>query len=112
MPNYTVTCDKCGHTEDIVRSLSEHGNWPKCHGKMRQIIKSPQLTPDIQPYKAIATDVATGKPPVIGSRREHKEFLRRNNYVEVGNEKMSAERKHDTVSKQEIKRVMDQIRSR
>jgi hypothetical protein len=42
---------------------------------------------DIDPYRSIATDVATGKRPIIAGRRQHREFLRRNNYLEVGNER-------------------------
>lgn len=44
------------------------------------------IQPDIQPYQAMAFDQATGKAPVITSRREHREFLRRNGYQEIGNE--------------------------
>lgn len=36
---------------------------------------------DIQPYRAIAVDKETGKLPVINSRAQHREFLRRNDYV-------------------------------
>ncbi len=43
---------------------------------------------DIEPYRTAASDVAAGgKRPVIGGRRQHREFLRRNEYVEVGNER-------------------------
>jgi hypothetical protein len=42
------------------------------------------IIPDIEPYVAVAGDMA-GK--VIGSRKEHREFLRRNNFEEIGNEK-------------------------
>lgn len=42
------------------------------------------IQPDIEPYVAVSGDMA-GK--VIRSRREHREFLRRNNFEEVGNEK-------------------------
>lgn len=42
------------------------------------------VQPDLEPYVAVAGDMA-GK--VIRSRREHREFLRRNNFQEVGNEK-------------------------
>lgn len=42
---------------------------------------------DIDPYRAVASDVAAkGKRPVIGGRRQHREFLRRNGYTELGNE--------------------------
>lgn len=46
-----------------------------------------QIIRDIDPYRPVASDVAAGgKRPVIGGRRQHREFLRRNAYVEVGNE--------------------------
>lgn len=46
-----------------------------------------QIIRDIDPYRAVGADVACGdKRPVIGGRRQHREFLRRNGYVEVGNE--------------------------
>jgi hypothetical protein len=41
------------------------------------------VIPDIEPYKAVAGDMA-GK--YIKSRKEHREFLKRNNFQEVGNE--------------------------
>jgi hypothetical protein len=40
--------------------------------------------PDIEPYKAMGGDMA-GK--YIGSRSTHREYLKRNNFIEVGNEK-------------------------
>ena len=49
--------------------------------------KGPAIISDIEPYRAIASDIACGgKRPIIGGRRQHREFLRRNGYVEVGNE--------------------------
>jgi hypothetical protein len=42
---------------------------------------------DIEPYRPVAADVASGgKRPIIGSRSRHREFLRDNRYVETGNE--------------------------
>jgi hypothetical protein len=50
--------------------------------------KGPAIISDIEPYRAVASDVACGgKRPVIGGRRQHREFLQRNGYVEVGNER-------------------------
>lgn len=47
-----------------------------------------QIVRDIEPYRPVASDVAAeNKRPVIGGRRQHREFLRRNGYVEVGNER-------------------------
>ena len=46
-----------------------------------------QIVRDLEPYRPVASDVAAGgKRPVIGGRRQHREFLRRNAYIEVGNE--------------------------
>lgn len=41
---------------------------------------------DIQPYKAIAIDKETGKIPVINSRKDHREFLHKNGYIELGDD--------------------------
>lgn len=42
---------------------------------------------DIEPYRTVASDVASGgAQAVIGSRSRHRAFLRDNAYVEVGNE--------------------------
>jgi hypothetical protein len=40
---------------------------------------------DIEPYKTVAADT-NGKRVVVGGRRQHREFLNRNGYVEMGNE--------------------------
>lgn len=42
------------------------------------------VLPEFQPYKPVTGDM---EGQWITSRRQHKEFLRRNNLVEVGNEK-------------------------
>lgn len=63
--------------------------WPEaCYGHFGGASRSsgPQIIKDIDPYRAVAVDVATGKPPVIRSRRDHRAFLKRNGYVEVGNQ--------------------------
>lgn len=63
--------------------------WPQgCYGHFGSASQRSgiQIIKDIEPYKAVAVDSRTGKVPKIGSRREHREFLRANNYVEVGNE--------------------------
>jgi hypothetical protein len=64
-----------------------------------------QIIRDIDPYRAAGSDIAAdNKRPMIGGRRQHREFLRRNNYIEVGNEiPISGER--PTLSKAE--RVAD-----
>lgn len=44
---------------------------------------------DMKPYMAVAGDM-TGKE--VSGRRAHREFLKRNNFIEVGNEKGEFER--------------------
>lgn len=46
--------------------------------------KAHYIQPDLEPYMAVSGDMA-GK--MIRSRREHREFLKRNRFEEVGNEK-------------------------
>lgn len=55
---------------------------------------APMVISDIQPYRATAADKATGKRPVIGGRRQHREFLQANGYRELGNE-MPSQRRED-----------------
>ena len=88
MPIYALMCDSCGSEQDIYRSIAKiDESLPSCCGEtMRRRICAPLVIADIAPYQAMAVDVATGKAPVISSRSRHKEFLRRNDYVEVGNE--------------------------
>lgn len=88
--------------------------WPeKCYAHFPAIASSStQIIKDIDPYKTVAADV-NGRPAKIGSRREHREFLKRNNYVEVGNDPMRAPKPQiDTVSGREIKAVIDKLKSR
>lgn len=53
---------------------------------------APMVIGDLPEYRAAAADKDTGKRPVIGGRRQHREFLQRNGYVEVGNEMPTARR--------------------
>ena len=47
-----------------------------------------QIIRDQEPYRTAAADIAAdGKRVVIGGRRQHREFIKRNGYVEVGNER-------------------------
>ena len=49
----------------------------------KEKVRSHYVIPDIQPYKAVAGDMA-GK--MITSRSQHRAFLKRNGFEEVGNE--------------------------
>lgn len=83
-------CRICGPTKPKINDqFHEMDAWPEaCYGHFVSKAErgSFQIIRDIDPYKAVAVDSRTGKAPRIGSRREHREFLKANNYVEVGNE--------------------------
>jgi hypothetical protein len=92
MPLYATCCQSCGKEDQIYRQVAERDlNIPEClycGGEMKRMITAPMVAPDIGPYQAVAVDVATGKPPVINSRSAHRDFLKRNGYTEVGNERV------------------------
>jgi hypothetical protein len=92
MPMYATCCQACGNEDQIYRTVAERDlNIPEClhcGGEMKRMITAPMVAPDIGPYQAVAVDVATGKPPVINSRSAHRDFLKRNGYTEVGNERV------------------------
>jgi len=94
-----IYCGKCG---------SFFKNWKQdiidCCEKPMSVLADPKLgavaikkasyhiAPDIQPYQAMAVDKQTGVAPMITSRRAHKEFIKRNGFVEVGNEMPKAQK--------------------
>ena len=57
---------------------------------------APMVIGDLPEYRAAAADKHTGKRPMIGGRRQHREFLQRNGYVEVGNEMPTLQREQMT----------------
>ena len=97
-------------TLDAMVEIGVGSNYPREQPSGVQIIR------DIEPYRTAASDVASdGKRAIIGSRSRHREFLRDNRYVEVGNEKpMSGPM--PTISREErindIRRAMGDFGSR
>jgi hypothetical protein len=71
--------------EEIFRKIADREkNLPLCHNQpMKNILSASMVNVDITPYMAVAVDKKTGKKPYITSRKAHKEFLRRNDYVEL-----------------------------
>jgi len=85
---------------------------PVCCGvTMRRKICAPMVVADIQPYQAMGVDAASGKAPVITSRSQHREYLKRNGYVEVGNEmpKQSSEIKGDFNNRAELREAVREV---
>ncbi len=71
-----------------------------------------QIIKDIDPYRAVAVDVATDSAPAIGSRREHREFLKRNGYHEVGNEKIGPKTQEFTPVRDDLRRAVQEVKNR
>jgi len=88
--------------------------WPeKCYGHFRSKAQREgiQIIKDIQPYRAVAVDKRTGKVPTLGSRREHREFLKENNYVEIGNEPIRPPLEHEAPdSRADIARTINHMK--
>lgn len=55
------------------------------------------VVPDINPYNTVAADKETGKRVHVAGRKQHREFLRRNGYEEIGNEKFKPSPKKDGI---------------
>lgn len=102
-------CRVCTGWHDLAEAWPEEclGHFGSRQQTSIQIIK------DIEPYKAIATDCATGKRPNIGSRSTHREFLKRNGYVEMGNEPVK-QRPWDygkEITPKDVRQTYEQLRS-
>jgi len=65
---------------------------------MTRKIMPTSVQADINPYRSVAVDKETGKPVVVNSRKQHREFLKRNDYVEVGNEAPKFKHRDDSDS--------------
>lgn len=102
-------CRSCEDFHDLDRP------WPDaCYGHFRKRSgsASTQIIRDIDPYQAVAGDVALGgKLPKIGGRRQHREFLKRNGYHNT--EKDSSPKKPDygpEVTEREVRQVYERLR--
>ncbi len=75
--------------------------------------KGPALISDIEGYRAMGADVACGgKRPFITSRSQHRAYLKRNGYVETGNETPRVYDDRPTMREMQQSRVDDIKRAR
>lgn len=84
MPTYEYRCRTCSKEKSEYRTIENRNQAPICYcgGEMMKVISAPAMVmPDIAPYKAVAGDQRW-----ITSRAKHREFLRSNDLIEVGNE--------------------------
>lgn len=87
MPIYRYAC-KCGKQYDEFRKIENRSDAPECVcGELTELrIMGCSVQGDNTDYMSVATDKETGKRVSVRSRRQHREFLARNDYIEVGNE--------------------------
>ena len=103
-------CRSCGGFHDLAET------WPEgClgHFARRTHADGTQIIRDIDPYQAVGADVALGgKIPKIGGRRQHREYLKRNGYIEVGNEVMRPQKPDygPEVTEREVRQVYERLR--
>lgn len=89
---------------DEIIEIRPNSNYPEPDKNIRDA----RCVSDIEPYRAIASDVAAnGLRPVIGGRRQHREFLNRNGYTEVGNDFVPNHRVGPSDREIQRDRVMD-----
>lgn len=89
MPIYRYACPSCGLQSDEFRHVDNRSDplaCPRDGAQMDRRIMPTMVQADIQPYRAVCIDKETGRYPEIHSRKQHREFLKRNDYVEVGND--------------------------
>lgn len=87
MPFYRYACG-CGKQFDEFRKIDNRNNAPICVcGELTELkIMPTSVQADNTNYISAALDKETGKRVSIRSRAQHREFLARNDYVEVGND--------------------------
>lgn len=115
MPMYEYKCLQCGVHQDVYCKIADKDKrHPQCcNDKMQQVIHVPYVQPDITPYRAAAIDKKTGVAPMITSRREHNDFLARNDYVCIGNDLESNTKRKpaaiETATREEIRAAIDHV---
>ena len=88
MPMYEFQCLTCMRKETVFRKIDNRDDDPPecaCDGvayNMQRIVFPHQFVQgDIEPYRAMGPD-----SPWISSRSEHREYLHKHGYEEVGND--------------------------
>lgn len=95
--------------------MAKTGTWVYRNGKLVPKHKAgplirgdaaPMVISDIAPYRASAADKATGARPVIGGRRQHREFMQRNGYRELGNDVPASRREEMPSVASDLRRAL------
>jgi predicted nucleic acid-binding Zn ribbon protein len=91
MPIYRYRCGVCKRTQDEFRTIDRRDDYPACHDAMERVIM-PTMVSVFKSYMTAAIDKGRGTRIEIKSADEHRAFLRRNGYEEVGNDTSMAPR--------------------
>ena len=96
------------------RYIERDGHWVEIGADYVLPSIGPMVMRDIKPYQAMGVDVATGNAPVIDGRSQHREYMRRNNYIEIGNEqpKLRTEVRGDFNVRAELTAAVEQVMRR
>lgn len=86
MPLYEYLCQTCGTKKDEYRTIDDRNRVPECHGPMVKVISKPYVQGEIEPFRTVCWDAETKKPAIINSRHQRREFMKRNDLIELGNE--------------------------
>jgi len=108
MPLYDVECHKCGSVQEIFRKYEDYDDLPECCGeRTTRKFCAPRVMSDIQPYFSQATGT------MITSRSQHRNHLKDNGLIEVGNEKMPGEnREYKAPSETRKKIIAEQVHNK
>lgn len=108
MPVYIYNCSNCSTEQEVFRPVSQHTKTIPCDcgAEARQKITPLHVIPDIQPYRSIMTGER------IRGRAHHREHLKQHGVIEVGNEKVERKVKELPPVVPDIKRAIDEVRSR
>lgn len=108
MPTYSYSC-RCGRQRELIARMKDHTPEIECEcgGTMRQrLTGGHHVVPDIQPYRSMITGER------IRGRSHHKQHLKQHGCVEIGNEQQQNTFKPMPSVAPDIKRALEQLRSR
>ena len=86
MPTYAWLCNCCGREFEAWAKISERNNPQQhCGADATRILNAPMVAPLFEAYRAVGRGT-----PWIRTKAEHKAYLRREGYEEVGNDSSMA----------------------
>lgn len=95
MPTYDYECLKCHRLIEEQRTIDDRLRRPRCKcGALMKMVNlggRRHITPDFEPYHAVGKE--RGK--LIKTRAQHRDYLKKHNYEEVGNDASMAPPKDD-----------------